>query len=52
MLPPLTFEDLLILELWREVDAVILTDVADGDRWELLGLGRDAHGVEDVTTGC
>ena len=37
------------LELGREVDAVVLTDVADGLWRELLGFGTDAHGVEDVT---
>ena len=41
----------MVLESWREVDAVVLTDVADGLRRELLRLGRDAHRIEDVTTG-
>ena len=40
----------LVLERWREVDAVVLTDVTDGLRGELLGFGRYAHGIEDVTT--
>ena len=44
-------EGILILELRREIDTVVLTDVANSLRWQLLGLGRDAHGIEDVTTG-
>ena len=44
-------EGFLILEFGREVDAVVLTDIADGLRWELLGFGRYAHGIEDVPTG-
>ena len=43
-------EGLLVLEVWREVDAVVFADVADGLGREFLGFGRDAHGVEDVTT--
>ena len=42
---------MLVLEMWREVDAVVLADVTDGGGRKLLGLGRDAHGIEDVTTG-
>ena len=41
----------MVLESWREVDAVVLADVTDGLRRELLRLGRDAHRIEDVTTG-
>ena len=41
-------EGLLILEGWREVDAVVLADIADSLWWEFLSLGRDAHGIEDV----
>ena len=44
-------EGCLVLERWREVDAVVLTDITDGLRRELLRLGRDAHRIEDVTTG-
>lgn len=43
-------ESLLVLEVWGEVDAVVFTDVADGLWGKFLGFGRDAHGVEDVTT--
>ena len=46
-----TGEDLLVLKLGRQVDAVVLTDVMNGQRWQFLGLGRDAHGVEDVLPG-
>ena len=41
----------MILEVGREVDAVVFADVFDGVRGKFLGFGRDAHGVEDVTTG-
>ena len=44
-------EGFLILEFGREVDAVVLTDIADGLRGELLGFGRYAHSIEDVSTG-
>ena len=44
-------EGVLILEFGREIDAVVLTDVADGLRGEFLGFGRNAHGIEDVPTG-
>ena len=43
-------EGLLVLEVGREVDAVVFADVADGLGREFLGFGRDAHGVEDGTT--
>ena len=43
-------ESFLVLEVWGKVDAVIFADVADGLWRELLGFGRDAHGVENVTT--
>ena len=43
-------EGFLVLELGREVDAVVLTDVTDSLWRKLLSLGRDAHGIEDVTT--
>ena len=42
---------MLILEMGRKVDAVVLADVADGGGRKLLGLGRDTHGIEDVATG-
>jgi len=45
-------QNLLILQLWGEVDAVILTDVLHGLRRKQLGFWRDAHLVEDVATGC
>ena len=44
-------EGFLVLEFGRKVDAVVLTDVADGLGRQFLRLGRDAHGIEDVTTG-
>lgn len=44
-------EGLLVLEVRREVDAVVLTDVMDSLRRELLGSGRDAHSIENMTTG-
>jgi hypothetical protein len=44
-------EGLLVLEFGRKVDAVVLTDVTDGLGRKFLGLGRDTHGVEDVTSG-
>ena len=43
-------DGILILEFRREVDAVVLTDIPDRLRRELLRLGRDAHGIEDMTT--
>ena len=45
-------QNLLILQLWGEVDAVILTDVLHGLRRKQLGFWRDAHLVEDVAAGC
>ena len=42
-------EGTLVLEVGREVDAVVLADVLDGLGWEFLGLGTDTHGFEDVT---
>ena len=44
-------EGILILEFGREVNAVVLADVADSLGWQLLGFGRDAHGIENVTSG-
>ena len=44
-------EGTLVLEFGWEVDAVVLADVADCLRRQLLGFGRDAHGVENVTSG-
>ena len=43
-------QNLLILQLWGQVDAVILTDVLHGLRRKQLGFWRDAHLVEDVAT--
>ena len=43
-------EGFLVLELGREVDAVVLADVSDSLRWKLLSLGRDAHGIENGAT--
>ena len=43
-------EGFLILELGREVDAVVLTDVSDRLWRKLLSLGRDAHSIEDGAT--
>ena len=34
-----------------EVDAVVFGDEADGLRGEETGMGADAHGGEDGTTG-
>ena len=45
-------QNLLILQLWGEIDAVILTDVLHGLRRKQLGFWRDAHLVEDVAAGC
>ena len=44
-------EGLLVLEVGREVDAVVFADVFDGVWRQLLGFGADAHGVEDVARG-
>ena len=44
-------EGFLVLEFGREVDAVVLADVADGLGRQFLGLGRDAHGIEDMSAG-
>ena len=44
-------EGFLILKLGGKVNAVVLTDVTDGLGRKLLGLGRDAHGIDDGTTG-
>ena len=46
-----TTEGLLILEFRRQIDTVVLTDVMDGQRWQFLGLGRDAHRIENMLTG-
>lgn len=40
----------MILEGWREVDAVILTDVLDRLGREFLGFRTDPHGSEDMPT--
>lgn len=40
----------MILEGWREIDAVILTDVLDRLGRELLGFRTDPHGSEDMPT--
>ena len=45
-------QNLLILQLWGEIDAVVLTDVFDGLWGKFLGFGRNAHLVEDVAAGC
>ena len=45
-------EDLLVLEFWGEVDAVVLTDVLHGLWGKFLGFGRNAHRFEDVAAGC
>ena len=44
-------DGLLVLKLFRQVDAIVLTDITDGLGWELLGLGGDAHRFEDGRTG-
>ena len=41
-------EGLLILKFGGKVDAVVLADVADGLRWQLLCLGADAHRIEHM----
>jgi hypothetical protein len=43
-------EGILVLKFGREVNAVVLADVADCLRRQLLGFGRYAHGIENVTT--
>ena len=43
-------EGFLVLEFGRKVDAVVLTDVADGLRRKLLGFGTDAHRIENMTS--
>ena len=43
-------EGVLILEFGREIDAVVLTDVADGLRRKLLSFGTDAHRIENMTS--
>ena len=40
-------QGLLVLQLGRQVDAVVLADVAHGVRRQLLRPGRDAEDVED-----
>ena len=42
----------MILELGREIDTVVLTDVTDCLRRQFLSLGRDPHGIEDMPPGC
>ena len=44
-------QNLLILQLWGEIDAVVLTDVFDGLWGKFLGFGRNAHRFEDVAAG-
>jgi hypothetical protein len=44
-------EGFLVLEFGREIDAIVLTDIADGLRRKLLGLGTDAHGVKNGPAG-
>ena len=41
----------MVLELGREIDTVVLTNVTDCLRGQLLGLGRDSHGIKDMPTG-
>ena len=41
----------LVLEFGREVDTVVLADVTDSTRRELLSFGGDAHSVKDMTAG-
>ena len=45
-------EGLLVLQLWWQVDAVVLTDLFDGLWGKFLGFGRNAHRFEDVAAGC
>ena len=42
----------MILELGREIDTIVLTNVTDCLRRQFLSLGRDSHGIENMTTGC
>ena len=44
-------QNLLILQLWGEVDAVILADVLHGLRGEQPGMEADTHSLKDVTAG-
>ena len=44
--------DLSVLELGWEVDTVVLADIFDGLGRELLSLGTDTHGFEDVASAC
>ena len=45
-------EGTLVLKLGWEVDTVVLADVFDGLGRELLSLGTDTHGFEDVASAC
>ena len=40
----------MVLELGRQVDAVVLADVSDSLRWQLPDIGADTHSIEDRTS--
>ena len=43
-------QDLLILQFWWKIDAVILADVLHGLRGQKSGIGVDSHRIKDVAT--